>query len=621
MMALTMVLGFTQCKKDQIEPQNQDEQVRITLEVENGGKATDGTRVNVNDNHVTFEKGDKILVGYNGVYVGTLTHNGTRFEGNIDATQVGDQRLYFYFVGNKQETLAVGDESCTVNISDQTNELPVLSFSESYENFTGSGSYSANLHNQCALVKFTLDNPAGSILVGNMHTEATINFSNPSIAPTGTTGSVRLYSKADKEKWAILLPQTAVDDAPVIIGEQNLTVDVPEITAGAYVTSISTIENDASSLVNLSTLNTAYTAKDGDILTGTLDGANNADQRKKISIDAGATITLRDAHIIGYLTDNNSCQWAGLNCEGDATIILEDGTTNIVQGSHYAYPGIHIKNGYTLTINANGAGTGTLDARCISTGAGGAGIGAIDHANSINNDPCGNIVINGGVITATGARGSSGSNPVPGGAGIGGAPNTSCGTITINGGNVTAEGGLYCAGIGTSSGALDNGYSSCGAIEINGGTVTATGGASAAGIGAGYNKRRYTNCNCYSVTITGGTVTATSVQYGAGIGSGSVTGSYNDIISSCGDISITGGTVTATGGGNAAGIGTGYRNGRAVSQCGSITIGAGVTSVTAEKGSGATNSIGAGKGGTCGTVTIGGVVGAISDSPYTYPQP
>jgi hypothetical protein len=35
-------------------------------------------------------------------------------------------------------------------------------------------------------------------------------------------------------------------------------------------------------------------------------------------------------------------------------------------------------------------------------------------------------------------------------------------------------------------------------------------------------------------------------------------------------------------------------------------------------GDGATNSIGAGKYGTCGTVTIGGVEGAITTSPYTY---
>ena len=43
-----------------------------------------------------------------------------------------------------------------------------------------------------------------------------------------------------------------------------------------------------------------------------------------------------------------------------------------------------------------------------------------------------------------------------------------------------------------------------------------------------------------------------------------------------------------------------------------------MTSVTATKGFDAPNSIGAGYNGTCGTVTIGGNVGAITESPYTY---
>ena len=43
-----------------------------------------------------------------------------------------------------------------------------------------------------------------------------------------------------------------------------------------------------------------------------------------------------------------------------------------------------------------------------------------------------------------------------------------------------------------------------------------------------------------------------------------------------------------------------------------------MTSVTATKGYNSPNSIGAGYQGSCGTVTIGGNVGAISQSPYTY---
>ena len=62
------------------------------------------------------------------------------------------------------------------------------------------------------------------------------------------------------------------------------------------------------------------------------------------------------------------------------------------------------------------------------------------------------------------------------------------------------------------------------------------------------------------------------------------------------------------------------------SSCGAITITNGVSTVTATKGSeNVENSIGKNHSnnlGTCGTVTIGGVEGAISTSSYTYqPQP
>jgi hypothetical protein len=89
-------------------------------------------------------------------------------------------------------------------------------------------------------------------------------------------------------------------------------------------------------------------------------------------------------------------------------------------------------------------------------------------------------------------------------------------------------------------------------------------------------------------------------QYGAGIGSGAA--EFGN--ASCGNILISGGTINATGGEEAAGIGGGIKSGTYVNQCGTITITAGVTSVTATKGQQAPNSIGAGLGGTCGTVSI-----------------
>ncbi len=165
-------------------------------------------------------------------------------------------------------------------------------------------------------------------------------------------------------------------------------------------------------------------------------------------------------------------------------------------------------------------------------------------------------------------------------------------TLTIKGetngtGKLTASSNGYGCGIG-------GGYFiASGNIVIEGGTVNATGGFKDAGIGGGNGG------SCGTITINGGTVTATGGNYAAGIGSGKGT---------CGAISISGGTVTATGGNYAAGIGSGYD-----ASCTSVEITTGVTSVTATKGSDATNSIEAN------TVTIGGTVtGNISKSPYTY---
>ena len=157
-------------------------------------------------------------------------------------------------------------------------------------------------------------------------------------------------------------------------------------------------------------------------------------------------------------------------------------------------------------------------------------------------------------------------------------------TLTINGsGSLEAVSNGYGAGIG---GGIQS--SPCGNITISGGTVTANGGDYAAGIGTGYY------CSCGNITISGGTVTANGGNRGAGAGIGS--GYY----SSCGDITISGSTVTANGGYGAAGIGSGYYQ----SSCKDVTINNTVIKVEAIKGENASNSIGAGKNSTCGTVTI-----------------
>ena len=606
-MALAMMLGFTQCKKDQIEPQNQGGKVNITLNVNKGGNNNNCSRVNVTGPDVNFVQGDRILVAYDGKYVGHIDHNGTCFTGTIDATGDNTKPLYFYFLGNKADISSLTEGStttCTVNISDQANypHLPVISMAPSNETFDGSGTYTAHLLNKCSLMEFDVTSTStAAICITGMNNQVTVNF-DPTTVGTDEgfsyskdteVGFMKLSGKdGDGKTYAIVLPQTALTttgEAYTIDGYEGTRPALPTLGTDEYYTSYTiTMSNtqpawdgDLSKLTNSSTEAFA-TARNGMRIYNSIA----AGVKTKVSIADGATVTLDNA-TIEYTA--NGADHAGLTCIGDATIVLGDGTTNTVvsglDGSgNNNWPGIYVPQNKTLTINGN---TGILNARCGQDSYGGsaAGIGCGFSSGS----DCGNIIINGGVINARGGAKS---------AGIGGVNKRSCGSITINGGTVTAIGDSYGsdtgygAGIGTGGSIVGTATVTCGDITITGGTVTATGGRGAAGIGTGHSGK--------NVAIT------------------------------CGNITISGGTVIATGGGDAdlgyegaAAIGTGNKEdtGTVENKCGNITITTGVTRVTATKGSSnADNSIGtSGSNNTCGTITIGGVVtGNISTSPYTY---
>ena len=188
--------------------------------------------------------------------------------------------------------------------------------------------------------------------------------------------------------------------------------------------------------VNLSTLTSGYMVKNGQTLTGTLES------KVKISITDGATVTLDGVTING--TNDYDYKWAGITCEGNATIILKG--TNTVRGFYSDYPGVRVLKDKTLTIKGNGTLT-------VSSNGWGAGIGGgFNYAG-------GNIVIEGGIINATGGNS---------GAGIGSGYHSSCGNITISGGTINATGGVSAAGIGSSS------YGSCGNITITNGVTSVT---------------------------------------------------------------------------------------------------------------------------------------------------
>ena len=536
--AFVLTLGLAQCKKEQPNAQiTEGETVHITVNVNNNGSRAD---VNTSTGHITFNDNDKLYVGYNNAYVGTLDYStsANKFIGDITISQSGSQRLHFYYLGGSLEPAIDGTEY-TVDISNQSENYPVISYGTSNVDYTGAGTYTTTLLNKCALVKFTLaSGTTDAVAVGGMMTKATIDFANPNpgVVTPSAAGEITLHTGASNtEKWAILLSQGAVANAPVAIGNAFLgyTVGVPAIEDNDFAPNINTIDNSGTAnVVILNRLTEDYIAQNGQVLTGTL-GAN-----VQISIAAGATVTL-DGVSINAEGTWKSDNYAGITCLGNATLILKDGSENTVRGFNEDYPGIYVPENHTLTIKGGAAGTGKLTA---SSNGYGAGIGSGYGTN------CGAITISGGTVSANGGEAA---------AGIGSAYEASCGAITITGGTVTATGGDSGAGIGSGQEA------DCGTITISGGTVSANGGEAAAGIGSG------DSASCDAITISGGTVTATGGEDGAGIGSG--------LYASCGDITITTGVteVTATKGEDAPNsIGAGYGG-----SCGTVTIepGANVT--------------------------------------------
>lgn len=251
-MALALVLGLAQCKKEQAPTDNQTEGVRITLNV-NGGN--NGSKVIVDPNApqgyatVTFESDDIIYVGNNGAYVGYLTYDGTNFSGSIDDSNLNEaDYLHFYFMGNKGTT---SQPTEAVSITDQTSKYPVISYAPSTKLYkSGVTSYTAKLQNYCAIVKFITNNiPVETdITVKGMQNTVSVNFgannaaaatptldNNPYTPGNSGTGDIILHAESPTERWAILLEQDAVNDATVSAsGYNNGTCNVPAITNNMY---------------------------------------------------------------------------------------------------------------------------------------------------------------------------------------------------------------------------------------------------------------------------------------------------------------------------------------------------------------------------------------------------
>ena len=264
-LAAALLLGLSQCKKQETPitpptPEETEEGIHITLDVEDGSRhvVIPGTNTAV----VNYSFGDKIYVGDGSKYIGTLTNTGStggtssHFEGTI--LSPSSDRLHFYFVGGLSTgPLTKGTTtSFTVDISNQSSNLPVLSYGNA-PYAADATSYTCMLMNKCALVKVGLlfDTESTVKLINNntdvnIKTKASISFdhhipSNPSeeffasINPftevdVDATDDITLYSESGTAKWVILLPHNEVTTS-VKIGEKLYNnVTVPVVAENSY---------------------------------------------------------------------------------------------------------------------------------------------------------------------------------------------------------------------------------------------------------------------------------------------------------------------------------------------------------------------------------------------------
>jgi len=486
--AAALVMGFTACSSTEdgaIENPHQPLAVQTyTITVE-ASKSDSGTRALSLDNktlNATWAEGEEVTV-YNETksetLTGTLIAQGTGantiLKGTLTGTIEKDDVLTLKFLSptyGTQDGTLTGSNTSIDKVCDYA-EATVHVANIDGSNITITES-SADFQNKQAIVKFTLKNHGGTAISAS---RLTVNdgTNNYIVTPTSATDELFVAIPATN---TVTLTVTDPTSKPYIYEKTGAG-----LVAGKY------YEIGVKMSVYLDNATTNVTLADGDVVVGELKSI------VQINMADDATVTLNNVTINGVYHDTYY-RWAGINCLGDATIILQG--TNVVKGFNYNFPGICVPENHTLTIQ----GDGVLNASSNGYGAG-----------------------------------------------IGGGYNIKCGNIKIMGGTITAIGGTYAAGIGGGSSGTDG---KCGNIEICGGTINATGGEGAAGIGAGSNSR------CGTITISGGNITAQGGRYAAGIGSSAGTStSISGNVGVCQDITITGGTIVATGGDASAGIGGG----------------------------------------------------------------
>lgn len=399
----------------------------------------------------------------------------------------------------------------TVNLSNQSNGLAYVLKAEA-SNVTYNTPFSLSFkHQQLAKIRVeltgTADMEEGTVQVKG-YTKGTISNGSVTGSDEGWITMQRIsYSDGTVGYEANVisgfdLHQDAFQVTPINSIATSLNLDQSvQVTNGQICKITLTVNKKGTNTIKLAEQGDVYTVLQGASVI--IDGEEKK-LSKRILISSGARVMLKN--VLLNASDGNNT----IEVQGTATLVLSG--KNEITGSENKCP-LTVTNG-TLTID------GTINDQLKLTGYGSSG-GCLGLSMA-------SLIINGGNIVADGSNTE--------GAGIGSywaGEQEKCGDITINGGIIKASGGGGSAGIGS-------GYQCrCGNIIITGGYITAIGGGGdwgGAGIGSGS-----TTGVCGNITISGKNtlVTATAGN-----------GSCDDIgigeYGQCGTVTITDATVIAT---------------------------------------------------------------------------
>lgn len=235
-----------------------------------------------------------------------------------------------------------------------------------------------------------------------------------------------------------------------------------------------------------------------------------ADKDFRITEDMSVTGQTEKSLILAdgvTLTLNKLRLYNTIQCEGNARIILSEGSTNLINTSERPdLAGIKVGPSGKFVLSGNGS----LE---VITGEHGAGIGSC-YNKTAGITTYGDIEIQSGTLSIQAGYAAPG-------IGFGGKG----GNIVISGGDITTLGGWCAPGIGTTYGG------SCKDITISGGSVVSVGNEVAAGIGTGELS------TCGNILITKDVVSVTA-QKGVN-GSESIgVGDNSEEVYGCGTITI-----------------------------------------------------------------------------------